>query len=246
MNVIVQKTPRTVILLGGEGLRPNVTSLWDQIREMATSTDSAISLVYAGVSPQNRNQHERRIKSTIQALTRLNVAVKVLDTNTANPAEITGIVYLSGTDPVAIVESLSVTPLWDTICSPERLVIVSSGASVAIGERTFAPVAPYPPALNDLAFQVTAGLGMIPGIMVLPYFGWLQDIIIEKLADLASDLWLVGIDDQAALIIHRHNWEVAGLGTVTIFKAGERPQRFDSGMTIPLSILDSTSGEDNR
>ncbi len=241
-----QKTPQAIVLLGGEGLQPDATRLWDRILKMGNRTNMAISLLYAGIDPQENIQHERRIRSTIDAFAHLNMTANVLDTDTRNPPEIAGTVYLSGTNPFAIVESLTTSALWSAICSSNRLLIVSSGASVAVGERSFAPVAPFPAGLSDLTFHVNPGLGMIPGIMVLPYFGWLQDVVIEKIATLAADLWLVGIDDQAALIIHHNSWEVAGLGNVTIFKAGERPQRFDPGMTIPAFISHPASGEDNQ
>jgi len=228
-----QFTPHTIVLLGGEGLRPDSSELWNRIFSMSKSHQKAISFVYAGVDPKDTSQRQRRLKSMFDALTDLGMETKLLDISDGGLPGSEEMVYLSGINQPSIVDNLAGTTLWKAICIPERLLIVSSGVSVAVGEQAFAPIAPYPAALDELEFSVNSGLGLIPGVMILPYFGWLPDFVIERIAELVPDLWLIGIDDQAALILHDDQWEVAGLGTVTVFKNGEPARIFDPGAVFP-------------
>ena len=223
MSRIDGNIPHTIVLLGGEGLRPDASGLWDSILQMEKNTRKTISLIHASSQgSRNISQQERRIKIAVDALIHLGITAHVIDAASANVSDVADMVYLTGTSPPVIVDSLAGTDIRDSICSPQRLLIASSSAAVAIGEHIFTPLEPFPAALDDLTFQVSSGLGLIPGIMILPYFSWLQDIVIERISKLIPNLWLVGIDDQAALIIHYDRWEIAGLGTVTLFKHGER------------------------
>lgn len=247
MNRTTRNIPHIVVLLGGEGLRPESSGFWNHVLQLPGNIQKTISLVHAvGGEPKSVSQQERRSQITVDALTLLGMATNVIDVATAKTSELGEIIYLTGTNPTAIVDSLAGTALWDSICLPERLLIASSGAAVAIGERAFSPIAPFPAALDDLTFDVRLGLGLIPGAMILPYFGWLQDIVVDRISELAPALWLIGIDDQAALILHRNRWEIAGLGTVTIFKYGQHARSFDPGMVLSPPTPNAAPTEINR
>jgi hypothetical protein len=62
--------------------------------------------------------------------------------------------------------------------------------------------------------------------------------VIDKIMALAPpDSTLLGIDDQAALIVAGHSWEAGGLGSVTILRRGAPAHVIEAGMAIPENVL---------
>lgn len=228
-------------LLGGEGLRSQSAPLWQAMVEMSSVTHPEIAVIPVALSTLPLSQFERRTQITCKQLGEFGFATTLFSPDAdSQPLNSTGLVYLPGGDQRAVVQSLQNSALWSEIISPTshvKALIASGGSAVAFGDRIFAPTKPYPAALDDLEFEISPGLGLLPNIVILPYFSWLQDAVITKIRDLAPTSVLLGIDDQAALISDPHGWHVMGLGIIAIYRPNQATAYFDPGAQIPPDIL---------
>lgn len=234
----------SVAVLGGEGLRPESTPLWHTLLARLPDKERRVLVVQATTDDHPAGTRERRAKLITESLERLGLIIEVVSLKAGAPnpsaAAPASAVYLTG-DTRSLCSCLVGTTLWESICSREHrpsLLIASGGASVALGERAFAPRKPYPASLDALEFDTLPGLALLPNLMILPYYIWLPDEVIYKIAAMVSDeTILVGIDDQAALITSDHTWKVDGLGSVTVFRRGVAPRMIDAGITVPADLL---------
>lgn len=228
-----------IALLGGEALRPESTPLWRELISMGGVTPH-VAIVPFALAKMPLSQLERRTQIARDRLIELGADANIFtpndETTSLNGSQI---VYLPGGDQRVVCEMLTHGVIWQSIQgSPDiRLIAASGGAAVAFGEQAFAPVAPYPAALDDLRFEILPGLGLLHHAIILPYYSWLQDQVVERIRDLVPEMTLLGIDDQAAIISHPSGWQVAGHGMVSIFRPDHSPAIFDPGQSIPPEIL---------
>lgn len=230
-----------IALLGGEGLRSQSASLWDAMRSLAGINESHLAVLPVALSSHPLSQFERRTDITRKQLSEFGFTTTLLSPDELAPSiNGTNIVYLPGGDQRAVVQSLQSTKLWHSLLAPSssvKLLIASGGAAVALGDRSFAPVKPYPASLDELEFEMLSGLGLLPNLIILPYFSWLQDEVLSKIRALAPESVLLGIDDQAVLVSDPTGWHVMGLGIVSVFHPNDKPHIFDPGAQVPPSIL---------
>jgi len=236
--------PPVVALLGGEGLRSDSASLWQHM--LRDFEPPRVAIISAALSAVPAPHAERRVMITKAVLEEMGMQTQLIEPADQSSDALTDvpIVYLPGGEALAVCQHLRESVIWQAIQapnSPVRMLIASGGSAVALGQVAFGPIKPVPAQLEELSFDILPGLGLLKGIVILPYFSWLQDQVIHKIVSLSDGYILVGIDDQAALISRSHGWEVAGLGTVSIIRSGMSTAAFDSGAVIPTDVLPSYS-----
>ena len=240
-----------LVLLGGEGLRPTSLPLWEHLRALAPQGMRRTVILPAALAAYKEGAAQRRTAQIAAALEQMGVEVSVLpifsreqaaDSAQAAALAAADCIYLGGGQPQALHRVLAGTLVWEALLSAHArgaLLVASGGAAAALGSVSFTPPQPAPRTLDALQFERLDGLGLLKGIVVLPYYNWLQPQVIEQIAVLfPSDTLLIGIDDQAALIGAADGWRVEGLGSVTIRKhGGLRPLMIDAGQSVALDVL---------
>ena len=226
-------SPGTLILLGGEGLRPPAsTSLWERIGALAPR-DQPVVIVPVALAARRRSAVERRVRLAQKTLESFGLSTRVVmifnaaqanDPALIAPLEEATCLYLPGGEARTLCEVMQGSAAWRVICARVRVgvpLVAGAGAAVALGEWAFAPRKPYPQALDALEFDVFPGLGLLPGVIVLPYANRLQPQVEQKItAACPPDVAPVTIDEEAALLVRGDQWEIIGDGLVSIRGGG--------------------------
>lgn len=159
--------------------------------------------------------------------------VMITDAGAANRADMAAqikevdMVYFTGGDPVHLLESLRDSPAWDAVllvAARGGIVAGSSAGAMALGGSVWAPGRGW-----------LAGLGLAPQVAVVPHHAtlaarWNTD---HMRAALPAGITLVGIDVATALTGAGSQWQVLGLGEVTIYNA-DPPAVFAGGEAVAL------------
>lgn len=136
----------------------------------------------------------------------------------ADIAEV-GMVYLSGGKPDHLVRTLRDTPVLDAILEQWRLGAALLGCSAG----AMALAAAWPPFLR-MTGRWGTGLGLVPGVAVLPHFDMVRKVTlgtVTRAGRHAPDgLRVLGIDEDTALVHASHDvggreagWRTEGVGT---------------------------------
>lgn len=133
-----------------------------------------------------------------------------------------GMIYLSGGKPDHLTSTLRGTPLLDAVLEQWRLGAALVGCSA--GAMTLADA--WPPFLR-MTGRWGSGLGLVPGVAVLPHFDMVRKVTlgaVTRAAKHAPDgLQVVGIDEDTALV-HDDGWRTEGAGGVwAVRRDGVRP-----------------------
>ena len=154
------------------------------------------------------------------------------DEGLASLVEGAGLVYLSGGNPGFLAETLHGTRVWAAIEAAWRAGAALAGCSagaMAMGGR----VAP----IRTPWREAPPGLGIVPGVEVLPHFdrfaGRLPDRLVDWLASAPDDVTVVGIDEDTALVWDDAGWTVRGRQSAWLLQRDGR-QGFAAGSAIPL------------
>jgi cyanophycinase len=123
-----------------------------------------------------------------------------------------GLVYLSGGDPHHLGEALRDTATWDLVVAAWRGGAALAGCSAG----AMAIAAAWPPIRSLTWRDLRPGLGLVPGLAVIPHFDrvlrWRRGAV-ERVAGHAPDgVVLVGIDEDTALVFDDGAWRVEGRG----------------------------------
>lgn len=162
-----------------------------------------------------------------------------------------GLVYLSGGDPVLLVETLRDTALWAAIlraweggaalagCSAGAMAL--AGAVVRIGRQVGTDRGPESlgqsrgplPGLGSLP-----GLGLLPGVVVLPHFDRmarrLPDGLLRRLPG-STGRTVLGIDERTALVGGPSRFVVQGRGAVWVLADDGERRRVGPGEALELA-----------
>jgi cyanophycinase len=135
-------------------------------------------------------------------------------------AEAASFVYLAGGDPGRVPQILADTPAWQAVLRAWRRGAVLAGSSagaMALGSWTLIRVR-MP---GDTSRTARAGLGVVPGIAVVPHFETFGHRWLPSVRELASreGVLLVGIDERTAAVWADGTWRVEGPGVVTVVDA---------------------------
>ena len=140
-----------------------------------------------------------------------------------------GLIYLSGGDPGFLGRTLRGTAVWDAIVDEWRSGAALAGCSAgAMAMTTWVPTPMHPRS------GVGDGTGLLSHLRVLPHFDqmtrFMPKSVVQLLMTPPDEGWLIGVDENTALVGGVEEWEVAGSGQVwrfgpdgrTAYSAGER------------------------
>ncbi|MHB8682589.1 MAG: Type 1 glutamine amidotransferase-like domain-containing protein, partial [Acidimicrobiales bacterium] len=146
-----------------------------------------------------------------------------------------GLVYLSGGDPHHLAATLRGSAVWDAIVEVWRGGAALAGCSA--GAMALTAGAPALGSASDVAAGVANGLGVLPGISVIPHFDmmerWRAGAVDRFLAWRPPGTVLVGLDEDTALVGDGQGWRVEGRGAAWLFEGAGR-RRFGPGEAVPL------------
>ena len=154
------------------------------------------------------------------------------DEGLASLVEGAGLVYLSGGNPGFLAETLQGSRVWAAIEAAWRAGAALAGCSagaMAMGGR----VAP----IRTPWREAPPGLGVVPGVEVLPHFdrfaARLPDRLVDWLASAPDDVTVVGIDEDTAVVWDGAAWAVRGRQSAWLLQPDGRAG-FAAGSAIPL------------
>jgi cyanophycinase len=144
------------------------------------------------------------------------------------------LIYFSGGKPGHLLEVLSGTAAGAALreahargavvagCSAGAMVM--GGYQVRVGGRRF----------FQLPVSWQDGLGLVPGVIVVPHYDAFPEALVAPLALAAPDgALVVGIDEETALVGRDGQWQVQGRGRVTVWR-GRRRERHLAGSAVSL------------
>jgi cyanophycinase len=229
-------TAGPLALVGGDELNPGNES---QDRVLVAAAVGGPAYVLATAA--GRQHPEAAVRHAKAWFARLGLDVEELpaigrrDTNSASNAEKARggrFFYLVGGDPGRVPATLGQTSVWEAIVATWRegaALAGSSAGAMALGEWVLIR-ARYP---GDESRRFAPGLGLIPGVAVIPHFDTFGQKWVKGSLDGAprKDAVLVGVDERSAALWRDDHWSAYGPGSVSVF-AGGREQRFPAGETI--------------
>jgi cyanophycinase len=138
-------------------------------------------------------------------------------------------VYLADGSPLHLRSVLKGSALYDALVHAYEhgAVVAASGAGATVL---------CDPMVDPRGGAYTVGLALVPGLAVFPYHGTVADHLRERSVDLLPrEAVLVGIDEATALVRdHDGDWEVVGVGRVTVYRGGAKPRALKAGATLAL------------
>lgn len=240
----------TLALLGGEGLRADPGTLWRALAALRPGGVKRLVVIPAALSAHRTGAPERRAALAAEVLDGLGFRVEAAPVHSRADAEdpaatraIAGADACLLTDgrPDALAETLRGTGLWHALLDAWRggcLLAAAGGAATGLAEVSFRPTEPPPEALDELAYQPTGGLGVLRGMVVLPFAGWLQRELVARIETiLPPDTALVEIDEAAALVFDGVSWQVLGAGSVAVTPPGRPVRHVPAGQPLPDGFL---------
>jgi cyanophycinase len=140
--------------------------------------------------------------------------------------------YLVGGDPGLVPKTLAGTPVWGAIVEAWRggaALAGSSAGAMAFGEWTL--IRGRMP--GDDQRQYRPGLGLVPGVAVLPHFETFGHRWVDSARGAAprDGAVLLGIDERSAAVWQGGAWTAHGPGAVTVL-TGSDQRSFASGSDI--------------
>ena len=126
--------------------------------------------------------------------------------------------YLVGGDPGIVPTTLRDTPVWAAVVDAWQRGAALGGSSagaMALGEWTLTREARP----GDERRRYSTGLGLVPGVAVIPHFetfgaGWVESATAGAPHD---DVVLLGLDERTAAVWTADGaWRAMGPGTVTV------------------------------
>jgi cyanophycinase len=140
--------------------------------------------------------------------------------------------YLVGGDPGLVPKTLAGTPVWGAIVEAWRggaALAGSSAGAMAFGEWTL--IRGRMP--GDDQRQYRPGLGLVPGVAILPHFETFGHRWVDSARGAAprDDVVLLGIDERSAAVWQGGAWTAHGPGAVTVL-TGSDQRSFASGSDI--------------
>ncbi|HEX7133913.1 MAG TPA: Type 1 glutamine amidotransferase-like domain-containing protein [Iamia sp.] len=136
----------------------------------------------------------------------------------ANAASVraAGIVYLAGTSPMHMRSVLKGTPVW------EAVVAAWEGGAALAGTDAGAMVL-CDPMVDPRGGAFTVGLGLLPGVTVIPGFDtWSEDAVHRTRTLSPADVVIVGVHAGSALVRDPDGaWRGAGPVAPAVFVGGQ-------------------------
>lgn len=187
--------------------------------ELAGGSSAHVHIIPAAAAPDNN--HHRAGQNGVQWFTRLGVrhvaSLPLIDHHSAQLPEIydtlsrSNFVYLLGGFPLHLANSLRDTKSWQSILSVYAgggIIGGSSAGAMVLCEYYYDP-------FGD---KVLAGLGILPGTCIIPHHNRYGDKWLNRLRLNLTDLLLIGLDEQTAIIndAAKGGWNVYGRGAAVL------------------------------
>ncbi len=123
-----------------------------------------------------------------------------------------GLIYLSGGNPSYLAATLRGTRVWQAVVAAWR-----SGSALAGCSAGAIALTGWVPWMRALDRDPDPGLGILPGLRVLPHFdrmlAWAPDLLARAVLHSAAGATVIGIDEDTAIVdltgVGR-NWQVHG------------------------------------
>jgi len=140
-----------------------------------------------------------------------------------------GLVYLSGGNPHHVTAALTDTAVWRAVRAAWESGAALAGCSA--GAMTLAQTV-----VSLRGAPQMAGLGLVPGICVIPHFDAFARRFPELVDRTRTEVreMIVGIDEDTALVGGPQTWVVEGRGQVHVYQLDGSVQRFLAGATVEL------------
>ena len=154
-----------------------------------------------------------------------------------------GLVYLSGGDPAFLADTLRETAVGAAIKRAWE-----AGAAVAGCSAGAMAMTEHAPNIRDRVNPPAAGLGFVTGVVVLPHFDrmeqWLPGATDLAIASAPPGFWVLGIDEDTAVVGGPVEWQVAGRQSAWLLRAGAERQHFRGGDRLSTGITEPGSRPD--
>jgi cyanophycinase len=142
------------------------------------------------------------------------------------------LIYLSGGKPSYLRAALEGSAVWSAMIAAHARGSVLAGCSagaMVLGSQQ--AEFRFPPQL-PLGFE--PGLGLLPGIAVLPHYDRFPETLAAlRVARAPRGTVVLGIDEATAAIGQDGNWHVRGTGRVTVWR-GRHRERLRAGETFQI------------
>jgi len=196
-------------------------------RALALAGDSSIRVSIIPTAAAPDNYHERAGQNGVRWFKGLGAtrvtSLPLIDRTSADALDVvealrqSQLIYMLGGFPHHLGQSLFGSLAWNAI-----LTAYESGAVIA-GSSAGAMVlceAYYDPE----AAKVHQGLGLVPGVCVLPHHDTFGEKWAPELKRLLPDTILIGIDEETGMLgsTPQGTWEVHGKGAVTLYRHEQR------------------------
>ena len=147
-----------------------------------------------------------------------------------------GLIYLSGGNPSFLARTLAGTKVWAAIEREWR-----AGASLAGCSAGAMALAGYVPDFRHPRSGGVDGLGVVPGIRVLPHFDrytkWMPDFAMRPLV--TDGAHIIGIDEDTAFLAEPSSapeWQFSARGRQSVWRVdADRRYRVNSPMSLQVN-----------
>ena len=216
-------------LVGGDEFRAPATAFDRLLLSLAVRTPASVAILpTATASDENPYFAAAHGVKHFEQIGAKPFPVNIHDAATANDDAMVDelrsadVVYFTGGNPAHLLASLKESAAWTCILDLAQQGVIIAGSSagaMVFGERM------------HYRGQDVPGLGLVPGVVVMPHFERVPEERLARLqASLSPGLTLLGIAGATGCVLHDAEWLVEGPGQVTaisesgieIFAAGSR------------------------
>ena len=224
----------SIVLAGGAEFGGRMAEVDERALALAGGLDAPVRIIPAAAAPDRNHQRAgangQRWFASLGA--RDIAVVPLIDRASADePAVVAALrearlIYLLGGFTHYLAQSLTGSQAWAALLTAYAAGAVvagsSAGAMVLCGHY-----------LHPERNTVLAGLGLVPGALVIPHHNSFGASWAPRLAAQHSAITLLGIDDRTALIDDgaAGGWQVYGQGSATIYRVGQA-QVYQVGETV--------------
>lgn len=210
--------PGPLALVGGSPFAPDTAVEAD----LASSLAGDVVVLPTGAAYEHP---ERLVDAAVERFSGLGATVRGLDVlgrpdalDEANAAAVreAGLVYLAGASPMHLRSVLKGTPVW------EAIVAAWQGGAALAGTDAGAMVL-CDPMVDPRGGAFTVGLGLLPGITVIPGFDTWSEDAVHRTRDLApAGVAIVGVHAGSALVRDPDGtWRGVGPVAPAVFVGGQ-------------------------
>lgn len=225
-----------VLLQGGAEFGGAMADVDREAIRMAGGKNAGIRIIPAAAAP-DRN-HERAGRNGMEWFGRLGASnvrsLPLIDRESAEKSEIVQalrqarLVYLLGGFPAYLAATLKATRSWEAVqgaYGSGAVVAGSSAGAMVLCEYFYDPKAD----------QVLPGLGLLPGVCVLPHHNAFGKRWARFLEERLPQMTMIGIDEETGILDdgEKRIWRVLGKGAVTVYAKGQATV-FETGKRMML------------